>query len=215
MRRILAVLLGLAAPAAAQDVTDPPAADLIHADLPLFGDGTEEMWPQHFTEADGDFGCNNRVAFGTWKLHFAGKSEDRFDDRWYRFANYGVFHCFALVSDAEKRHDLKTSTSQPSFFILIARTFDRELWVLQRGARPGSDYILLSRKPDTGVIKQFEVLQRACPDALKRKSAHIDILLTDYCAVNSRGDLIELARKMAKLPPLGSLTYVDEDAGKD
>lgn len=215
MRRILALLLGLATPAAAQDVADPPAVDLIHADLPLFGDGTEEMWPQHFTDPDGDFGCTSRVAFGTWKLRFAGKNEGRFDDQWYRFANYGVFHCFALVSDAGRRDDLKTSTPQPSFFVLIAKTTDRELWVLQRGARPGSDYILLSRKPETGIVKQFDVLQRACPDALKRKGAKIEILLTDYCAVGSRDDLVELARKMAELPALGSLTYIDKDTDKN
>jgi hypothetical protein len=83
------------------------------------------------------------------------------------------------------------------------------LWALQTGARPGSDYVLLSRKPENGIVKRFDVLQRACPKSLMRKTESIDILLTDYCSVNSRSDLIVFARKMAKLPPLASLVWVE------
>lgn len=206
---ILAMLIGWFAPAAAQNAdTDYRADDLIHADLPLFGSGTEDMWPQHIDTSDGDIGCTSRVAFGTWKLQW---ENDYRDPDWYRIANYGAFHCFALVSDAPDRKQLARRNTRPSFFILLDKTRDRELWALQLGGRPGSDYVLLSRKPDKGIIKRFDVLQRDCPVSFTRKGTQVEILITSYCAINSPNDLVTLARTMAKRPPLGSLTYIDDD----
>lgn len=42
---------------------------------------------------------------------------------------------------------------------------DVELWAVQIGARPGSDYLLLSREPVEGLVEKFKVLQVACPTA--------------------------------------------------
>jgi hypothetical protein len=209
---ILAVLLGgaMPVPAMAQEVDDTllPAFDVIHADLPLFGYGTKDMWPQHM--GGNDVGCLSRIAFGTWKYRPSDNADDDDDGAgWYRIANYGVFHCWAQVGMAAERKDLAAVDTKASFFILLDKTQDRELWALQLGARPGSDYVLLSRKPEGGLIKRFDVLQRACPKAWVRKTESIDILLTDYCAVNSPSDLVALARKMAKLPPLASLIWVE------
>lgn len=51
----------------------------------------------------------------------------------------------------------------------------------------------------------------SCPRANVRDGGSLDILLTRYCAVNSRSELSRLARRMAQRPPLGSLTRVPVD----
>jgi hypothetical protein len=71
--------------------------------------------------------------------------------------------------------------------------------------------LLLSRRPAEGLIEKFNVLQTACPRANVRDAGSLDILLTRYCAVSSRRELIRLARRMAQRPPLGTLTRVPVD----
>ena len=61
--------------------------------------------------------------------------------------------------------------------------------------------------PIEAVIDRFEVLQRTCSRSQVRGGASLDILLTRYCAINTKGELIALARRMAKLPALGTLTF--------
>ncbi|HST35396.1 MAG TPA: hypothetical protein VLK25_02040 [Allosphingosinicella sp.] len=130
--------------------------------------------------------------------------------------NYGVFHCFMMVKDADERSALNGGAPDPSFLIELGtvsvnrRTV--ELWVLQRGAIPGSDYLLLARQPAPGLIIAFDVLERDCPRGRSRDGATLDVLMTRYCAINSRRELIRLARQMARRPPLGRLTFVAEVA---
>jgi hypothetical protein len=215
---ILAVLMGLTVPAGARDQdADSPAEDPVHADLPLYGYGYNEMWPRHLDDA-AEIGCQSRVAFGTWKFRRANADADADDDygtSWYRIANYGVFHCAAIVATAGERKNLSVANGRYSFFVMIEKAAGRELWALQLGTRPGSDYILLLRKPDAGIIKRFDVLQRDCPRASIRRTKSVDVFLTGYCAINSRSALVALARRMAARPPLGNLTFVDGDAGTD
>lgn len=85
---------------------------------------------------------------------------------------------------------------------------DVELWTIQIGARPGRDYLLLSRSPGEELIKSFDVLQTDCPDANVRAASTLDTLRTDYCAMNTREELVEFARHMAARPLLGTLTHV-------
>jgi hypothetical protein len=189
------------------------ADDLLHSDLPLFGHGGDNEWPQHFNDGD-SFGCTSRVAFGDWVFRKRNDAEEDYV-LWYRFSNYGVFHCWANTFRANERSKLDGANFHPSFFVLLGRTSvsgqDVELWTIQVGARPGSDYVLLSRAPVHGLIETFTVLQTACPRANVREGGSLDILLSRYCAVNSRGELSRLARRMARRPPLGTLTRVPAD----
>ena len=77
--------------------------------------------------------------------------------------------------------------------------------------------MLLSRDPAEGLSEKFNVLQAACPRENVREAGSMDILLTRYCAVNSRNELIGLARRMAQRLPLGTLTRVpvDDDEEED
>ena len=186
------------------------ASDLLHSDLPIFGHGSDNEWPQNFYDED-SFGCTSRVGFGDWVFQETS-AEIESDVQWYRFSNYGVFHCWANTFRAYERARLDDADFQPSFFVFLGKTSvdqsDIELWTIQIGARPGSEYLLLSRAPADGLIEKFTVLQTACPRANVRDAGSLDILLTRYCAVNSRTELIRLARQMAKRPPLGTLTRV-------
>ena len=209
---ILVVAL-LSAPHVNSQSIDEVAEDILHSDLPIFGRGGENEWPQHFYD-DGSFGCTSRVAFGDWSFRKRGAAvEDNV--LWYRFSNYGVFHCWANTSRAYERDKLDGADSHPSFFALLDRAsvngHDVELWTVQIGARPGSEYVLLSRTPAEGLIDTFTVLQTACPRANVRDAGSLDILLTRYCIVASRGELSRLARRMAQRPPLGTLTRVRAD----
>ncbi|MEX0644522.1 MAG: hypothetical protein WD076_04385 [Parvularculaceae bacterium] len=186
-------------------------SDLIHADLPIFaGDGTEK-WPQYFSDEEGGFGCASLVAFGDWILRSGDETDDETGDedaQWYGVENYGVFHCFALVSEAGDRKSLLEADARPSFFVKLGTSGGVELWAIQLGARPGSDYILLAREPAPGTISQFTVLQRRCPKGYMRDAGSLDILITRYCAINNKSELRSLARRMAKMKPLGTLVFV-------
>jgi len=212
---MLAVALLLAASAHGQAL-DEVAQDLVHSDLPIFGHGGDNEWPQHFYD-DESFGCTSPVAFGDWAFHERGAQTDE-DVQWYRFSNYGVFHCWANTFRASERGGLDAAEAHPSFFVLLgkmsANGADIELWVVQIGAMPGSEYLLLSRDPGEGLVKKFNVLQTECPRGNVRDAGSLDILLTRYCAVNSRSEIERFARRMAQRPPLGTLTLMPDDAGK-
>lgn len=83
------------------------------------------------------------------------------------------------------------------------------LWAIQIGARPGSNYLLLARESEKELDDSYLVLQRKCPRNNIRSGPNLDILKTDYCSINSRKDLIQLAKNMLKRPPLGFLEYVE------
>ena len=191
------------------------ADDLVHSDVPLFGDETSDKWPQHISGGN-EIGCISRVSFGNWILRHAGNGmEDH--PTWYRIQNYGVFHCWALVGvSREGRQYLDKVDMEPSFFVLMGVVGSMELWALQMGGRPGSDYLLLSRQPGQGIISNFSVLQRECPEQNARKGPSLDIIRTDYCTIKSAAELRQLAELMLEKKPLGTLNFVEnlKDEGK-
>ncbi|MGE3303571.1 MAG: hypothetical protein AB7M12_10700 [Hyphomonadaceae bacterium] len=191
---------------------DDRARDLIHSDTPLLAKGEDEYWPNELARDDA-FGCASRVAFGDWLFREENGGSDA-DLTWYRVENYGVFHCFALVGEASERVELGSAERRPSFFVKLGMAQSRdggavEAWALQMGARPGSDYLLFSREPSEQTVKSFSVLQSKCPADRVRSGGALSILRTDYCAINSRADLVRLAQRMGRLPPRGTLTLED------
>ncbi|NEX95267.1 hypothetical protein [Caulobacter sp. 17J65-9] len=185
-------------------------SDLIHADLPLWNEVSPEAWPRPFFDEE-SFGCMDRIAYGAWRYEEAGDP----DATWFLMDNHGLFHCALMVSDAPDRKDLQARDADFSFLIELGETRGPdgqvvELWALQRRMRPGSDYLLLARKPGPEIIMRFDVLQRACPRGQTRSArGPSGGWRTDYCAVSSRAELIRLGRRMARLPALGVLTHVD------
>ena len=210
---LLSALLTLAA--VTSDEPPGPRRDLIHSDVPLWTSQREMMWPRAFYDSD-SFGCQTRVRYGDWRFEEGGMDADSV---WYRFHNYGVNHCFALVQESRERAELAAARPDPSFFIELGTARGRngpvELWALQRGVRPGSEYLLLARAPAAGAIAAFDVLQRACPRDRMRGGMNLSILLTGYCAIDSREELIQLARRMARLPPLGRIALAEPISGQD
>jgi hypothetical protein len=78
--------------------------------------------------------------------------------------------------------------------------------VLQKGFHTGSDYSLLAREAaKTGMIEEFRVLQQRCPRERMREVRGLDVFSTGYCDIQSREELLSLARTMLRLPPLGAL----------
>ncbi|WP_313335397.1 hypothetical protein [Sphingobium yanoikuyae] len=205
----LSALMLLAAPAWAEEPDEElPAGMILHADTPLFGDESEDKWPQAFTSDDAkEFGCTSRVAFGDWQIQPSDPDEDSF---WYRISNYGVFHCWANVAQAPSREALAHAVVAPSFFIFLGTQGATELWALQKGAVPGSDYLLLARERGDGIIRRFSLLQRDCTGQALRKGRQLDILNTRYCHVASPADLLAIARRMVKRQPLGILALVPD-----
>jgi hypothetical protein len=196
--------------ASAQEANER-ADDLIHADLPLFLHD-DEKYPKYVSDGEGDnwsFGCATRVRWGDWKF---SDPQDAEAEHWYRFTNYGVFHCYAMTTDAHERTELKEGLVEYSFFVPIGttRVGERmvELWAIQSGSRPGSSYRLLAREPDGKMITRFTMLQQNCPGHAVREAGNLDISGTRYCAINSRLELFNLAEAMAQLPPLGMIEHV-------
>jgi hypothetical protein len=202
-------------PATGQDAGEP-GEDWLHSDLPLFGPEKDEVWPRSFID-DESFGCTSRVAFGDWAFRKTGEAAE--DATWYRFSNYGAMHCWANVSRAWERARLEGADVHSSFFVLIGDATVSgkriELWLVQTGARPGSDYLLLSREPADALIDRFDVLQVVCPRANVRDRGSLGIIITRYCAINSRREMLKFAHRMAQLPPLGTLTLQADDDSHD
>ncbi|PHS37186.1 MAG: hypothetical protein COA91_10765 [Robiginitomaculum sp.] len=182
---------------------------LIHSDVPLWGSESEKVWPKSFVD-DTSFGCVNKIKFGDWKYTEGGEV-----DSWFRLTNYGVFHCYLVVRKAYEQSNLKTKDAKHAYLIEIGQIKHSkkplDLWILQLGARPGSDYILLTHDRSDGLVKSYSVLQRECPRKNIRSGPEMDILITRYCAVNSKRELIRIAKKMAKRPPLGQLVFVTDE----
>jgi hypothetical protein len=186
----------------------------IHSNLPLYGFDWEGTWPRSFFSED-EFGCTSRVGFGDW--HFVpAASNHREEDAWERFDNYGVFHCAAVMRRAGDRADLETAPWEYGLIVRIGkarhRSTDWELWALQRGMRAGSDYTLLAREAKTGdLVDEFQVLQQHCPRGMLMEAKGFDVWITRYCAIDSRAELLSLARRMLRLPPRGTIQRVAKD----
>lgn len=82
---LVAILVAalLYAPSMNGQSLDEMADDLLHSDLPIFGRGGGNEWPQHFYDDD-SFGCTSRVSFGDWVFRKRGAEVDD-DMLWYRF----------------------------------------------------------------------------------------------------------------------------------
>lgn len=231
---LVVLAIGASGPARSEDDDYVRADTLIHSDLPLWGGGnstdesqkdkSEDYWPQHFYSDDGSFGCSTVVSTGVWRYverasPYTGPRDPGLKPAgWYRVGNQGVFHCAMTVAFdyAEDLADAHLDHGEPSLLVNLGTVeFDgsaRQLWAIQRGFVPGSDYILLARDPsEEGIIRRFVVLERVCPKAVMRSGGSFDSFVTSYCAINTREDLIALARSMAKREPLGELKWAAEE----
>jgi hypothetical protein len=210
MRVCIALLLLVGVP-----LEPAVAQDRVHSDLPLFTHTDDELSPRSFHERNGDelsFGCAHRVTMGDWKYVEPDEVRGQPRIRWMRLHNYGAFHCAAYERWSGERSGLKESDAKPSWFVELGRVSVNgaklALWAMQTGSRPGSDYLLLSRRNSDGIIKQFNVLPVFCPDRFRRRGKPIDVWRVDYCSVSSQSELRSLAKSMAKHPPVGTLTFV-------
>ena len=217
-RGAICAAAGLAAcmllPVQAQARPDPEViVETIHSSLPLYTFAWEDLWPRSFSDGD-SFGCVSQVGFGDWRFAPA-EGNGQGQEAWYRFANYGVFHCAAILRRADERAGLEAARWDYGHFVRLGSARHRstawELWALQWGMRPGSNYTLLAREANsTGLIVEFRVLQQRCPRSMIREVRGLDVWSTRYCAVDSRAELLSLARRMLHLPAIGTIRRVPE-----
>ncbi len=192
---------------------------LIHSDVPLYTYDWGEIWPQPMNDPDVLAGCESRVGFGDWVL--TPNPEDEFGDTsWYRFSNYGAFHCAINIKSAYERDELDEGDFSRGFFVLIGQSRKNnrttEPWVLQDGFVPGSKYLLLARSAEIeGVIEEFTVLQSRCPQSWLRETKNLDIWLTRYCLINTQDEMLHFAKRMLREPALGTLKLVPNEEGPE
>ena len=221
MRALIFCLFALLpASAGAQDVGDDTQyldgeiyAELLHSNLPLYSFDWEEFWPRSFSDGE-SFGCSSRVDFGDWQITDSSTATDE-DVSWMRITNYGVFHCAAYFGEGYERAELENADPDIGYFVKLGEIQQaggtRELWAIQRGVRPGSEYMLLAREPGGEIIDSFVILQQRCPEnAIRELEDGMDVWMTRYCAINSRDDLLSLAEAMLNLPPIGQMTRVGD-----
>jgi hypothetical protein len=212
----------LALPVLAVFASMAQAQDRLHADLPLFTGKNDELSPRSYFERDSQdlsFGCVHRVPMGDWKYIEAGDRGAEPRVRWMRLLNYGAIHCAAYERWSDERSGLDGADAKPSWFVDLGRVTvngtELEIWALQSGSRPGSDYLLLSRRSSKGSIRRFDVLAADCPRRFVRRGDPIDVWRVDYCVIGSRSDLRSLAKEMAKRPAVGTLTFEGETPGNE
>jgi hypothetical protein len=185
-------------------------AEHIHSDLPLYTFDWDDLWPRSMTAPDIIAGCTSRVAFGDWAFK-PNPDDESGDPYWIRVSNYGAFHCAANLRVSDARENLNDGRFSQGLFAKIGKARKGEnsweLWVLQEGFVPGSDYLLLAREADDeSVVDEFTVLQRRCPKRAIRETRSLDIWGGRYCSINSQRELLSLAKRMLREPPLGTLT---------
>ncbi len=205
----LSTLVQFSPPALA---ADEMTAERIHSTLPLYTFDWAQTWPRSFSSGD-EFGCTSRVAFGDWR--FTPSPDNSYGEQhWERFTNYGVFHCAGIIRTADEQSELDGAQWDYGFFVQLGTARKGgvawELWAVQKGIVPGSEYTLLAREPGDATIERFTVLQQRCPSGTRREAKGLDIWVTRYCAINSRAELLSLARKMLALPALGVIERVDK-----
>ena len=211
-----AVLILATTPSRAEEMDDEAETheEMLHSSLPLYDFDWEDFWPRGFADDEG-FGCLSRVAFGDWRFDPNDAEEE--DPQWYRFGNYGVFHCAAHFSTDWDRAELDNAPWEYGFFVKLGDTTVEaeviELWAIQEGTRPGSKYLLLARRPSEGIVVSFLMLQSKCPEdrLVEAPSGSLDIWLTRYCRIEKRGELLSLAERMVRLPPLGEIRRVEDE----
>ncbi len=206
------------APVSADEIEDDYewAYTLIHSDLPLYDFEWDDFWPRSIAGEEIIAGCASRIAFGDWQFIPNPADEYGGDPSWYRLSNYGVFHCAINIRTAYERAELNEGEFSRGFFARIGRgkrgNQELELWVLQQGMVPGSEYTLLAREPDDeGVVAEFRVLQSRCPEENHLEARNMDIWTTSYCKINDRAQLLRFARQMLREPDFGSLQLVNEE----
>ncbi len=203
-----ALLAAAPLPAKAQAVDTEIIAERIHSRLPLYTFAWKDLWPRNFYAED-SFGCTSRVGFGDWRFTPAAGNEFG-EERWERYRNYGVVHCAAVIRSADSRGSLEEAPWAHGFFVRLGtgrlQSEEWELWALQKGMVPGSEYILFARQAGLGgLVDKFRVLQQRCPTGRLLEADGLDIWLTRYCAINSQAELLALARDMLRLPPRGTI----------
>lgn len=214
----------LASPALAQSGEDweyeegELVADTIRSNLPLYGFDWEDLWPRNFYSDDG-FGCVTPVGFGDWKTTLFNPGEED-QEAWDRISNYGVFHCAANILSAEGRTGLSEGKFERGFFVRLAVTelddVEWELWALQQGVLPGSQYILMAREAKQGsLVEKFHLLQQRCPKENVLESDNMDVWSTRYCLINSREELSALATEMLRLPMRGVMERMPDLEGTE
>lgn len=208
--------LALASPVAAQEY--------LHSDEPLFT-MADDPWPRHFFEDDG-FGCASIVPMGVWRRVDAPGGNPQADElsnvNRLRFRNYGAFHCAYLIdwSESDEADDWRDfdygligglgQVDEPDGKL--------DLYAIQSGFRPGSNYLLVAVRPTKGLITQIIVLEPECPREWVRGKKPYDVWRADYCAVPDLAGLRRLARADARKPPAALLEYVpteDDREGDD
>ena len=188
----------------------------VHSDLPLWTD-TNDLYPLSFNDEDG-FGCAGLVKFGNWKLTYFPENDevDAYapEPEWLKIHNYGVFHCaygFRWSHDVTDSDDASSTLGHiVELGMIDTGKGQQRIWAIQSGFRPGSDYIFLSRSLSSELKTAFNVLDILCPKRYLRTAGSIDIFDTQYCAINNKRAMRRFAKRMAKLPPIGKLEYVNE-----
>ena len=215
---ILPVALASSVPAFAEDDYEWQQT-LIHSDLPLYDFSWDDFWPRSFDAPGIIAGCESKVAFGDWL--FIPNPDDEFAEEalWYSISNYGVFHCAANIRTASERDELGAGEFSRGFFARIGKGKRNgetwELWVLQQGLLPGSEYLLLARtaNPDE-LVNTFSVLQSRCPNAKLLETDNLDIWNMRYCKLNTRRELVAYAKRMLAEPDYGTIHRIqDEEKG--
>lgn len=187
----------------------------VHSDLPLWT-SFEDLWPRSFNDDD-SFGCAGSVRLGNWKLTYFPESDDTDaytpDPDWLKIHNYGVFHCAYGFRWAYEHENLEAATATLGHFVelgYIKTPRGRlDLWAIQIGFTPGSDYIFLTRNSKAKPDDAYEVLNIECPKRYLRSAGSIDVFGAEYCAINSKSAMRRLAKRMAKQAPIGKLEYLE------
>ena len=200
--------------AAGQDAarTDRVLQSEINSPLPLFSDfDTDPIWPRSMPSTGPlPWQCESPMRYGYWRL---------VGDPWYgdatmqlSSAHLGIYACHTQFKKVDG--NVVGTFGQDILLVALGTTTDRagehDLWALQYGFGAGPRYQLLRSKPFEGSeIETFELLQSVCPEDSRVPSRLADHEFY-HCMIETQDDLAAMARDMAELPAIGSMSWIPE-----
>ena len=194
-------------------IAGPAGAQTLRSDLPLWHgeQGSEDLYPQNFFNED-TFGCQHAIWAGLYR--FTPGDAEGYPEVW-RLQNYGVFHCAIIYGRGDTTEDAASAFISHAWIAKMGEVRREErtvrLLALQIGVSSGSEYVLLAQVLDDASPPVLDVLDTPCPADAERRQARIDLWGADYCVISSQDMLRAMATEALERPPLGQLTYIDQD----
>jgi hypothetical protein len=192
--------------------SSPSAAELIRSDLPLWAGFEDGIEPFPYS-AESRIGFATHFSLGDWRWTYSD-CQGESCTKWIRVDLASVFHGGFSWQESDDGEHFSSQSREIALIIPLGATqIGSELYVIQIGARGGSEYLLASiENPDAPILRSMLILDPECTEETDnveiREGDSVASILTRYCVVTSRETLRQLAEEALARPPQATFERV-------